>query len=121
MNQLEKRALASEIVGDGKAPNKFFVTSGPWISIVDEYGDQQDSELLDGYEATDSITEVFDTYEEANEYYKSFELDIYEGVSQIILEDRLTGTIKEISLQKVIKVDYVEREHSDAKLFGYEK
>jgi hypothetical protein len=120
MNQIEKKALASEIVGDGKAPNKFFVTTGPFVTIVDEHGDQ-DSELLDGYTANDTVTEVFDTYDEANTYFNSIDLDIYDGTAQAILEDRLTGVIKEMSLKKIVKVDYIETYHSDAKLFGYEK
>jgi hypothetical protein len=120
MTQQEIKKLASEIIGDGQLPNKFFVTTGPYITVVDEYGDL-DSELLDGYTANDTVTEVFDTYEEANEYFNSIELDIYDGTAQILLEDRLTGQIKEISLKKILKVDYVETYHSDANKFGYEK
>jgi hypothetical protein len=120
MTQSEKKALASQIIGDGKLPNKFFVTTGPWVTLVDEYGDQE-SELLDGYTEHDSVTEVFDTYEEANEYFERIELDIYDGTAQILLEDRKTGVIKETRLEKILKVDYVQTGHSDAKLFGYEK
>jgi hypothetical protein len=120
MIQAEIKALASEIIGDGQMPNKFFVTSSPWVTIVDEYGDQE-SELLDGYTADDTWTQVFDTYEEANDHFQRIELDIYDGTAQVLLEDRLTGQIKEISLQKFIKVDYIQTGNSDAKLFGYEK
>jgi hypothetical protein len=120
MTQAEIKALATEIIGDGQMPNKFFVTSSPWVTIVDEYGDQ-DSELLDGYTADDTWTQVFDTYEEANDHFQRIELDIYDGTAQVCIEDRLTGQIKEISLQKVIKVDYIQTGNSDAKLFGYEK
>jgi hypothetical protein len=120
MTQAEIKALATEIIGDGQMPNKFFVTTSPWVTIVDEYGDQ-DSELLDGYTADDTWTQVFDTYEEANDHFQRIELDIYDGTAQVCIEDRLTGQIKEISLQKVIKVDYIQTGNSDAKLFGYEK
>jgi hypothetical protein len=120
MTQAEIKALASEIIGDGQMPNKFFVTTSPWVTIVDEYGDQE-SELLDGYTADDTWTQVFDTYEEANDHFQRIELDIYDGTAQVCIEDRLTGQIKEISLQKVIKVDYIQTGNSDAKLFGYEK
>jgi len=120
MTQSEKKALASQIIGDGKLPNKFFVTTGPWVTLVDEYGDQE-SELLDGYTEHDSVTEVFDTYEEANEYFQRIELDIYDGTAQILLEDRKTGVIKETRLEKILKVEYMQTGHSDAKLFGYEK
>jgi len=120
MTQAEKRKLASEIIGDGQLPNKFFVTTGPYVTIVDEFGDQ-DSEMLKGFSDTDVWTDVFDTYEEANKHFENIELDIYNGIAQIILEDRLTGTIKEVSLEKVVRVDYVQTGHSEAKLFGYEK
>ena len=120
MTQTEIKALASEIIGDGQLPNKFFVTTGPWVTIVDEFGDQ-DSEMLDGFSDIDVWTEVFDTYEEANKYFENIELDIYDGTAQILLEDRKTGIIKQVSLEKVMKVDYVQTGHSDAKLFGYEK
>ena len=120
MTQAEIKALATEIIGDGQMPNKFFVTSSPWVTIVDEYGDQE-SELLDGYTADDTWTQVFDTYEEANDHFQKIELDIYDGTAQVLLEDRLTGVIKEMSLQAVIKVDYIQTGNSDAKLFGYEK
>ena len=116
MTQSEIKALASEIIGDGQLPNKFFVTTGPWVTIVDEFGDQE-SELLDGFYENDTWTQMFDTYEEASKYFESIELDIYDGTAQILLEDRLTGTIKEVSLEKVIKVDYVQTGHSNAKLF----
>ena len=120
MTQAEKRKLASEIIGDGQLPNKFFVTTGPYVTIVDEFGDQ-DSEMLKGFSDTDVWTDVFDTYEEANKHFENIELDIYDGIAQIMLEDRLTGVIKEVSLEKVMKVDYVQTGHSEAKLFGYEK
>jgi hypothetical protein len=120
MTQAEKKLLATQIVGDGQSPNRFFVTTSPYVTIVDEFGDH-DSEMLKGFNDDDVWTEVFDTYEEANKHFENIELDIYDGIAQIMLEDRLTGVIKEVSLEKVMKVDYVQTGHSDAKLFGYEK
>lgn len=120
MTQAEKKLLATQIVGDGQSPNRFFVTTSPYVTIVDEFGDH-DSEMLKGFNDDDVWTEVFDTYEEANKHFENIELDIYDGIAQIMLEDRLTGVIKEVSLEKVMKVDYVQTGNSDAKLFGYEK
>jgi hypothetical protein len=120
MTQAEKKLLATQIVGDGQSPNRFFVTTSPYVTIVDEFGDQ-DSEMLKGFNDDDVWTEVFDTYEEANKHFENIELDIYDGIAQIMLEDRLIGVIKEVSLEKVMKVDYVQTGHSEAKLFGYEK
>jgi hypothetical protein len=120
MTQQEIKTLATEIIGDGQLPNKFFVTAGPWVTVTDEFGDVQ-FELLDGFDEDYTETKVFDTYEDANKYFESVELDIYDGVAQILLEDRLTGVIKESSLEKIIKIDYTMSTHSSAKMFGYEK
>jgi hypothetical protein len=120
MTKAAIKVFASKVIGDGQMPNKFFVTTSPWINIVDEFGDIQ-FELLDGYTENDTQIQVFDTYEEANDHFQRIELDIYDGTAQVCIEDRLTGQIKQISLQKVIKVDYIQTGNSDAKLFGYEK
>ena len=39
MTQAEKKLLATQIVGDGQSPNRFFVTTSPYVTIVDEFGD----------------------------------------------------------------------------------
>jgi len=120
MTQKEIKALASEIVGDGQAPNKFFVTTSPHVMVIDEFGEHS-SELLEGYTKDDSFIQVFDTYEEANDHFERIELDIYDGTAQVTMEDRLTGTIKENYLSKVVRTDYVLSGYDDAKQFGYEK
>lgn len=120
MTQQEIKALASEIIGDGQTPNKFFVTTSPYVRVTDEFGEQS-SELLEGYYDTDSWTQVFDTYEEANDHFERIELDIYDGTAHVMIEDRLTGVIKENFLEKVVRTDYSLSGYSDAKLFGYEK
>jgi len=122
MTQKEIKALASEIVGDGQMPNKFFVTTSPYVMNVGEFGDR-DFELLENFTKNDSWTQVFDTYEEANKYFNDVELDEWAGIGQVYLEDRLSGTIKESYLEKIIKVVYERSDlgHSDAKAFGYEK
>ena len=122
MTQKEIKALASEIIGDGQMPNKFFVTTSPYVMNVGEFGDR-DFELLENFTKNDSWTQVFDTYEEANKYFNDVELDEWAGIGQVYLEDRLSGTIKESYLEKIIKVVYERSDlgHSDAKLFGYEK
>lgn len=120
MTQDEIKALASEIVGDGQTPNRFFVTTSPHVYVITEGGDH-DFELLEGFSNEDSETEVFETYDDAKEYYESVDLDVYSGTSYVILEDRLTGVISEKSLEKFVSVEYSFMEHSDAKQFGYEK
>jgi hypothetical protein len=122
MTQVEIKALASEIIGDGQLPNKFFVTTSPWYREVDEYGDVDTKLLEGGYDDSYTYTEMFDTYEEANDRFEKLELDIYDGTACVSIEDRLTGLIKEKCLEKVIKVDYVQTmDNHMAKMFGYEK
>lgn len=120
MTNQEVRELATEIVGDGKLPNKFFVTSSPYYHEIDQYGDY-DSHILDGFEDSQTESKVFDTFEEAEAYYDDIELDIYDGIGQVMIEDRLTGIIKEKSLEKVVRVEYSLVEHDDSKRFGYKK
>lgn len=120
MTNQEVKDLAREIIGDGQMPNKFFVTYGPYYHEVDEYGDY-DSHILDGYQDSDTETRVFDTLEEAEAYYNDIDPDIYDGIGQVTIEDRLTGTIKEKALKKIVRVEYILTEVDDTKLFGYKK
>ncbi len=119
MTQQEVKKLASEIIGDGKLPNKFFVTESPNILVTDEFGDKN-YEVIPGYEDEPSYTfGPFDTLEEALAAYDEADLDIHEGVGSICIEDRLTGQIKEKALEKIIRTDYSYVEYDDTKYFGY--
>lgn len=118
MTNKEAKQLATQIVGDGKSPNKFFVTAGPYYMEVNEFGDA-DQVLLDGFTDNHVETTIFDTLEEAEEYYDSIELDIYEGVGEVVIEDRKTGQIKYKTLEKIVKVEYMLSEYDDTKKFGY--
>lgn len=119
MTQDEIKALASEIVGDGQTPNKFFVTTSPFVRVTDDH--DTDSELLDGFSTEDFETQVFDTFEEAKRYYDEVELDSYCGIGTVIIEDRKTGTICERYLEKYVTVEYNQNEIDDSKYFGYVK
>ena len=119
MTQDEIKALASEIVGDGQTPNKFFVTTSPFIKVTNDY--DTDSELLDGFSEEDFETQVFDTFGEAKRYYDEVDLDSYSGIGQVHIEDRQTGTICERYLEKIVTVDYNQKEIDDSKYFGYVK
>lgn len=119
LSEAQIKELAREIIGDGKDPNKFFVTVSPYFTVENE--DDFESELLDGYTDKDTETRLFDTFEQANEYYDSIDLDPYEGVATVMIEDRKTGTIKQKELTKVVRVDYSYREINDSKIFGYIK
>jgi hypothetical protein len=118
MTQAEIKALATQIVGDGQEPNKFFVTVGPYVTIIDEFGDH-DTELIDGYTDNDTTVEMFDTYKEAEEFLSQVDLDERYGTGSAMIEDRLTGVINEIYLEKVIEVNYHFRQRNDSVYFGY--
>jgi len=120
MTQSEIKTLASEIIGDGQLPNKFFVTTSPFVINVGEDGDREFEEL-EGYNQDDSVTVVFDSYKEASDYFDTVELDASIGVSSVSIEDRLCGILKEHILEKVIKVDYVLSSYLDFNLPEYEK
>jgi hypothetical protein len=120
MTQSEIKTLASEIIGDGQLPNKFFVTTSPFVINVGEDGDREFEEL-EGYNQDDSVTVVFDSYKEASDYFDTIELDVSNGVSSVSIEDRLYGILKEHILEKVIKVDYVLSIYLDFNLPEYEK
>ena len=119
LTQVQINELAKEIVGDGKDPNKFFVTVSPYFAV--NSNDAFESELLDGYTKEDTETRLFDTFKQANEYYNSVDLDPYAGVGTVMIEDRKTGTIKQKELSKVVRVDYSYNEYDDSKQFGYTK
>lgn len=121
MTQQEIQKLASEIIGDGQLPNKFFVTESPMILVTSEFG-ERDHDYIEGYENSDPTTfGPFDTYEEALAAYDEVDLDIYEGIGSVVIEDRLTGQIKEKTLEKIVRIDYSYVEYDDAKRFGYTK
>lgn len=116
MTQQEIQALATEIIGDGQSPNKWFVTQTPFIRYRDK-DDTMDCKLLPGYNETDVYTEVFDSYEEACDAYDDVELDPDLGVGSVVIEDREIGTVKERFLTEKIVIDYFEDEHDDSRLY----
>lgn len=121
MTQQEIKELASKIIGDGQLPNKFFVTESPMILVTGGFG-ERDYDYIEGYENSDPTTfGPFDTYEEALAAYDKADLDIYEGIGSVTIEDRLTGQIKEKVLEKIVRTDYSYVEYDDTKLFGYTK
>jgi hypothetical protein len=114
-------ALAVQMVGDGQDPNKFFVTVSPCFMVESDEAGELYPEYLDGYSEKDKQTFMFDTFEEADECYNLQDLNHYEGVCSVTMEDRKTGTIKDKYLLKVISIEYSEVEQDDSKTFGYIK
>jgi hypothetical protein len=110
MTQSEIKEMAKNMVGDGQSPNKYFVTYSPMIEIATDYtasGDTEvDYECADGFDESDTVIKVFDTSEEARAYYESIDLDVYDGICSVMIEDRMHGMLEEKVLQKIISIDY---------------
>jgi hypothetical protein len=109
--------LASEIIGDGKSPNVWFVTQSPYfMKYKDGYGE---SFLLDGHDATESVTfGPFFSYTDACTQYDQIELDHYDGVGTVTIEDRKIGVVKEKFLEERIVVDYSFNEIDESKFYN---
>jgi hypothetical protein len=108
MTQKEIQKLATEIIGDGQKPNKFFVSINPYFTN----GQDEGFDLLEGFQDTDSSIYVFDTLEEAQACYDNNELDPEYGVGTVTIEDRLIGTVKEKQLELYMKPTWVNREYN---------
>ena len=110
--------LASEIIGDGKSPNVWFVTQSPYyMKYKDGYGE---SFLLDGFDASDYSVMFgpFFTYSDACAQYDEIELEAYDGVGTVTIEDRKIGVVKEKFLEERITVDYSYNEIDDSKFYN---
>ena len=99
---------------DGKSPNIFFVTtSSQFLRCKDgecEYF------TLEGYNSDHRETYgPFYSYVSACEKYDDLELDPYDGVGSVVIEDRKIGTVKEKFLEERITVDFTYGEHDDSR------
>jgi hypothetical protein len=113
--------LASEIIGDGKSPNVWFVTQSPYyMKYKDGYGE---SFLLDGFDASDYSVMFgpFFSYKAACDQYDEIELEAYDGVGTVTIEDRVIGVVKEKFLEERITVDYSYNEIDDSKFYNKSK
>jgi hypothetical protein len=107
----ESEKLAREIVGDGKTPNKFFVSvSNQILAVVDPgEGNEYISKEGPDVECKRAMSPVvFDSFEKAKELADEVELDASGDVTSVMIEDRLTGVVYERTLEKHVKVVYDE-------------
>jgi len=92
---LTVKELATKIVGDGKKPNKYFVTIGyGW------YFPNESEEMIQVKDSLDSVTVMLTNKEDAIKLYNSIIIRTIspvtkETIGQVMIEDRLTGVIKE--------------------------
>lgn len=110
--------LASEIIGDGKSPNVWFVTQSPYfMKYKDGYGE---SFLLEGFDAAEYsiMFGPFFSYKDACAQYDEIELEAYDGVGTVTIEDRKIGVVKEKFLEERITVDYSYNEIDESKFYN---
>ena len=110
--------LAMNIIGDGKLPNVWFVTQSPYfMKYKDGYGE---SFLLDGFDASEYSVMFgpFFSYKDACAQYDEIELEAYDGVGTVTIEDRKIGVVKEKFLEERITVDYAYNEVDDSKFYN---
>lgn len=98
MNQAEIKNLASQIVGDGESPNKYFVTHSAYCNVVDDDG-EVDMQLIDGFSDDATTFGPFETYKEALEKFNDIDVDEDLGIGHVMIEDRLVGTLIEKGLE----------------------
>ena len=110
--------LAMNIIGDGKSPNVWFVTQSPYfMKYKDGYGE---SFLLDGFDASEYSVMFgpFFSYKDACAQYDEIELEAYDGVGTVTIEDRKIGVVKEKFLEERITVDYSYNEIDESKFYN---
>jgi len=113
--------LAMNIIGDGKSPNVWFVTQSPYfMKYKDGYGE---SFLLDGFDAAEYSVMFgpFFSYKDACAQYDEIELEAYDGVGTVTIEDRVIGVVKEKFLEERITVDYSYNEIDESKFYNKSK
>jgi hypothetical protein len=111
------KKLATQIIGDGKSPNIWFVTKSPYfMRYKDGHGDFF---LLPDSDPSNSQTYgPFYTYQDACDMYDSIELDHYDEVGTVTIEDRKIGAVKEKFLEERITVDYSYGEIDNSKFYN---
>ena len=109
--------LAMNIIGDGKSPNVWFVTQSPYfMKYKDGYGE---SFLLEDHDESESeMYGPFFSYKDACAKYDEIDLEPYDGVGTVMIEDRKIGTVKEKFLEERINVDYSYNEVDDSKFYN---
>lgn len=109
------QASARAEVGDGKEPNKF------WVSISNDYLIKNADGDLDGSEEEDAqggakMLGVFGSWEQAKAKADDVSLDGDNGPRRVTIEDRQVGTVYERTLIKVVKPTWVEDERDDSRM-----
>lgn len=84
-------------IGDGKTPNKYFVSiSDDYLILKPRTNEMSSVNEVFGIEGKYKTVKIFDTYKEAKEYAEGFYLGHEEDgieVNSVYIEDRLSGQL----------------------------
>jgi hypothetical protein len=124
----ESAEAARKMVGDGKEPNKFFVTANNDYMFFDENNEMKaysDSPKEAPVKVEDHIeVETFGPFDDFKDAMKKAdELDLSEttGPRYVMIEDRKTGQIYEKYLKAEKKIVWSDETNDDTKRYGYQK
>lgn len=115
------KELAMNIIGDGKSPNVWFVTQSPYyMKYQDGYAESLSPLLLDGFDEQEysAMFGPFFSYKDACAKYDEIELEAYDGVGTVTIEDRKIGVVKEKFLEERVTIDYCYNEIDDSKFYN---
>jgi hypothetical protein len=111
------KKMAQEMVGDGKIPNKYFVSIHDDYLYYDKETDCWESASeRDGRESQGKTLAAFSTYAGARKLFESIPLgELYKGilVRGKTIEDRLSGELTDETLREVISFESEEGERLD--------
>lgn len=107
------KELATKIVGDGKSPNKWFVTVayGWYVPLPKDEGEEP--EMIQADNALESTTLLFTRKQDAMDFFHAVKIreDLTEvkgnDISQVIVEDRKNGTVCEKHLHQSHKMRFL--------------
>jgi hypothetical protein len=113
--------LARKIVGDGKLPNKYFLSLSNDYLYFDGESSNWIGDLIKSFESKGGTIAVFNSYAEAKKYAESVTLGEkgqFEGkifnVNRVTIEDRLTGELYERTKTFFPETgNSIEEEHED--------
>lgn len=95
--EVSAKEMARNMVGDGKRPNKYFVT----IAYGYYFPIGEDDDMIQAANSLESSTFFFNNKQEAEEFFDSIPMPTNrkeitgKTISQIMIEDRLTGVVKD--------------------------
>jgi len=115
---------ARYMVGDGKTPNKYFVTISEDYNIIKPNSNTlvPVSEVFKDFKPKGKTIKVFDSYSQAREYSDNFLLGRSKEdgirVNSVYIEDRLSGQVFSADIQDTEGFSYIKLTQDQEKKLG---